>query len=50
MPSGSRPHRHDARLIDRGDRLGLVGEPARLGSSVGQDARLDHLEGDGPLE
>ena len=41
--------RHDARVVEQGDGLGLVLEPAQL-VVVGQDAGLDHLEGDGPVE
>ena len=41
--------RHDARVVEQGDGLGLVLEPAQLGV-VGQNAGLDHLEGDGPVE
>ena len=41
--------RHDARVVEQGDGLGLVLEPAQL-VVAGQDAGLDHLEGDGPVE
>ena len=36
-------------MVEQRDRLGLVLEPAQLGV-VGQDAGLDHLEGDGAVE
>ena len=41
--------RDDAGVVEQRDGLGLVLEPAQLGV-VGQDAGLDHLEGDGPVE
>ena len=36
-------------VIEQGDRLGLVLEPSQF-VFVGQDAGLDHLEGDGSVE
>ena len=41
--------RHDPGVVEQGDGLGLVLEPPQLGV-VGQDAGLDHLERDGPVE
>ena len=41
--------RHDAGVVEQGDGLGLVLEPAQL-VVAGEHAGLDHLEGDGPVE
>ncbi len=41
--------RHDAGVVEQGDRLGLVLEPEQVGV-IGQHAGLDHLECDGPVE
>ena len=41
--------RHDAGVVEQGDGLGLVLEPAQL-VVAGQDAGPDHLEGHGPVE
>ena len=41
--------RHDPRVVEEGDGLGLVPEAAELGV-VCQNAGPDHLEGDGPIE
>ena len=41
--------RHDAGVVEQGDRLGLVPEPAQL-VVAGEHAGPDHLQGDGPVE
>ena len=41
--------RDDARVVEQGDGLGLVPEPAQL-VVAGEQAGPDHLEGDGPVE
>ncbi len=42
-------HGHDTRMVEQGHRLRLVLEPSQLGI-VGQDAGLDHLQSDRPIE
>ena len=41
--------RDDAGVVQQGDGLGLVLEPTQF-VTIGQDAGLDHLQGDGPVE